>query len=89
MHPSSSSGYGRSWHHLPDEPVRQCLGQMRRWSFFSSLVTARTAAKVYRTKDDAKADVFDYIECFCNPRRRHSTLGYLSHVEYEEQDKRA
>lgn len=45
-------------------------------SFFSSLKTERTARKVYRTRDDARADVFDYIERFYNPRRRHSTLGY-------------
>lgn len=54
-------------------------------SFFSSLKTERAARKGYRTRDDAKADVFDYIECFYNPRRRHSTLGYLSPVQYEEQ----
>jgi putative transposase len=52
-------------------------------SFFSSLKTERTARKVYRTRDHAKADVFDYIECFYNPRRRHSTLGYLSPIEFE------
>jgi putative transposase len=54
-------------------------------SFFSSLKTERTAAKTYRTRDQAKADVFDYIECFYNPRRRHSTLGYLSPMEFEMQ----
>jgi putative transposase len=54
-------------------------------SFFSSLKTERTARKVYRTRDDGKADVFDYIERFYNPRRRHSTLGYMSPVEFEEQ----
>ncbi|WP_453974011.1 IS3 family transposase [Amorphus sp. MBR-141] len=53
-------------------------------SFFSSLKTERTARKVYRTRNDARADVFDYIERFYNPRRRHSTLGYLSPVEFEE-----
>ena len=53
-------------------------------SFFSSLNTERTARKVYRTRDDARADVFDYIERFYNPRRRHSTLGYLSPVEFEK-----
>ena len=52
-------------------------------SFFSSLKTERTAAKLYRTRVQAKADVFDYIECFYNPRRRHSTLGYLSPMEFE------
>jgi len=52
-------------------------------SFFSSLKTERTERKIYRTRDQAKADVFDYIECFYNPKRRHSTLGYLSPVEFE------
>jgi putative transposase len=54
-------------------------------SFFSSLKTERTANKTYRTRDQAKADVFDYIERFYNPRRRHSTLGYLSPIEFERQ----
>ena len=54
-------------------------------SFFSSLKTERTARKTYRTRDEAKADVFDYIERFYNPRRRHSTLGYLSPMEFEKQ----
>lgn len=58
-------------------------------SFFSSLKTERTARKVYRTRDDARADVFDYIERFYNRRRRHSTLGYLSPVEFEERAKLA
>ena len=52
-------------------------------SFFSSLKTERIARKVYRTRNDAKADVFDYIERFYNPRRRHSTLGYLSPMDFE------
>jgi putative transposase len=54
-------------------------------SFFSSLKIERTARKTYRTRDQAKADVFDYIERFYNPKRRHSTLGYLSPVEFEKQ----
>ncbi len=54
-------------------------------SFFSSLKTERTARKAYRTRDQAKADVFDYIERFYNPKRRHSTLGYLSPMEFEMQ----
>jgi putative transposase len=52
-------------------------------STIPSLKTERTAHKVYRTRGDAKADVFDYIERFYNPRRRHSTLGYLSPMEFE------
>jgi putative transposase len=52
-------------------------------SFFSSLKTERTARQVYRTRDAARADVFDYIERFYNLRRRHSTLGYISPVDFE------
>jgi transposase InsO family protein len=54
---------------------------MRRWRVFSSLKTERTARKVYRTRDEAKADVFDYIERFYNAKQRHSTIGYLSPME--------
>jgi putative transposase len=36
-----------------------------------------------------KADVFDYIECFYNPKRRHSTIGYLSPVQFESRMKLA
>ena len=54
-------------------------------SFFSSLKTERTARKVYRSRDEAKADVFDYIERFYNPKRRHSAIGYLSPMEFERQ----
>ena len=54
-------------------------------SFFSSLKTERTARKTYQTRDQARADVFDHIERFYNARRRHSTLGYLSPMEFEKQ----
>jgi putative transposase len=53
-------------------------------SFFSTLKTERSSRRRYRTRDQAKADVFDYIERFYNPRRRHSTLGYVSPVEFEK-----
>jgi putative transposase len=58
-------------------------------SFFSSLKVERVACKVYRTRDEARADVFDYIERFYNPRRRHSTIGYLSPMEFEAKVKAA
>ena len=54
-------------------------------SFFSSLKTERIGKKVYRTRAQAKADVFDYIECFYNPTRRHSTLGYISPIDFERE----
>ena len=54
-------------------------------SFFSSLKTERIARKTYRTRNQAKAEVFDYIERFYNPTRRHSTQGYLSPIDFEQQ----
>jgi putative transposase len=54
-------------------------------SFFSSLKTERVGGRIYRTRDEARADVFDYIECFYNPTRRHSTIGYVSPVDFEKQ----
>jgi putative transposase len=50
---------------------------------FSSLKIERTARKLYRTRDEAKADVFEYINRFYNPKRRHSTTGYLRPMEFE------
>lgn len=52
-------------------------------SFFSTLKTERTARKNYQTRNQAKADAFDFIECFYNPKRRHSTIGNLSPMEFE------
>lgn len=53
-------------------------------SFFASLEKERVYTKPrYRTRDEARADVFEYIEGFYNPMRRHSTLGQVSPVEFE------
>jgi len=52
-------------------------------SFFSSLKTERLARKTYRTRDAARAEVFDHIERFYNPTQRHSAVGYLSPVVFE------
>ena len=46
-------------------------------------ITERIERKTYRTRNEARADVFDYIERFYNATRRHSTIGYLSPVEFE------
>ncbi len=56
-------------------------------SFFSTLKTEGTERKVYRSRNQAKADVFDFIERFYNPKRRHSTIGYLSPIEFERRAK--
>ncbi len=52
-------------------------------SFFASLETELIDRSSWRTRADARLAVFDYIEAFYNPRRRHSALGQLSPVEFE------
>jgi putative transposase len=42
--------------------------------------------RVYRTPDEARADVFDYIERFYNPHRRHSTRHFFSPVQFEQRN---
>jgi putative transposase len=55
-------------------------------SFFSTLKVERVYRRNYRTRDEAKADLFQYMEGFYNPRRRHSTLGGLSPMEFEKRE---
>lgn len=52
-------------------------------SFFSTLKREWVQGKVYRTRSEARADIFCYIETWYNRKRRHSTLGYLSPAEFE------
>jgi putative transposase len=53
-------------------------------SFFASLKKERVHRRNYQTRDEARADLFDYVERFYNPRRQHSTIGYLSPVDFEK-----
>lgn len=41
--------------------------------------------EIHRPRDEIRAEVFDYIERFYNPVRRHSTLGYVSPIDFEKQ----
>lgn len=52
-------------------------------SFFSSLKKERIQKRIYKTRDLARADVFDYIEAFYNRTRRHSHLGGISPEAFE------
>ena len=73
----SMSRAGNVWDRaMVAPPVRETMARSAMESFFSSLKTERTLRKVYRTRDEARADVFDYIERFYNPRRRLD----LSHI---------
>lgn len=52
-------------------------------SFFASLKEEWLSDRRYQTREEARRDIFEYIELFYNPTRRHSTLGYVSPVEFE------
>ena len=52
-------------------------------SFFSSLKKERIRRKIYATRAEARAEIFDYIEVFYNRTRRHSHLGQVSPAAYE------
>jgi putative transposase len=67
---SSMSRKGNCWDNAPTE------------SFFNSLKNERVHGVRYETRDEARADVFDYIEVFYNRSRRHSALGGISPVSF-------
>jgi len=52
-------------------------------SFFNLLKRERIRRRTYRSRDEARQDVFDYIEMFYNPKRKHARNGMLSPVEFE------
>jgi transposase InsO family protein len=68
----SMSGVGPCWENAPME------------SFFASLKKELVHHEDYQTRAEARASIFEYIETFYNPKRRHSSLGYLSPAEYEQ-----
>jgi putative transposase len=54
-------------------------------SFFQLLKRERIRRKIFSTRNEARQDVFDYIEMFYYPKRRHGVSNRLSPVEYEKQ----
>jgi putative transposase len=68
----SMSGVGQCWDNAPME------------SFFASLKKELTHQEDYQTRAEARASIFEYIETFYNPKRRHSSLGYVSPAQYEQ-----
>lgn len=67
----SMSRRGDCWDNAPME------------SLFASLKKELVHDEDYATREEARASIFEYIETFYNRVRRHSTLGYLSPVNYE------
>ena len=68
----SMSGKGSCYDNAPME------------SFFNSLKRECVGAEVFKDAEAAEKDIFNYIEYYYNNKRRHSTLGYLSPVKFEE-----
>ncbi len=60
-----------------------CLDNAVTERFFRSLKSERVNYRQYKTRAEGMADIADYIESFYNQKRRHSTLGNISPVEYE------
>ncbi len=54
-------------------------------SFFGLLKRERVNRVRYRTRDEAHADLFDYIEVFYNRKWRHGYLGNISPADFEQQ----
>ena len=52
-------------------------------SFFATLKTECVYPRRFATRADARETIFEFIEVFYNRRRRHSTLGYVSPLEFE------
>ena len=63
--------------------VGDCYDNAMAESFFATLECELVARSRWRTHAEARMAVFDYLEGFYNPRRRHSALAYLSPAEYE------
>jgi putative transposase len=55
-------------------------------SFFSTLKNELVHERDYHTREDARAEIFDFIEVFYNRQRLHQTLGYVSPDQFETQN---
>ncbi len=63
--------------------VGDCYDNAMAESFFATLECELLDRVRFRTQAEAKIGIFDFIEGFYNPSRRHSSLGYLSPNEFE------
>jgi putative transposase len=98
IHSDQGSQYGSdAWlrfckdHQLLPSMSRRgnCYDNAALESFNGALKKERVRGRTYRTRAEAKADIFEYIELFYNPKRRHSYLDYVSPVKFEEMQVKA
>ena len=85
----TSLGFGKT---LSDAGVLQSIGRRGdafdnavAESFFATLETELFDQRSFKSRDQARLEVFEFIEGFYNPRRRHSALGYVSPERFEGQ----
>jgi transposase InsO family protein len=64
--------------------VGDCFDNAVAESFFATLKKELVHRRSWPTRRELTSEVFEYIEAFYNATRRHSTLGYLSPIQYEE-----
>ena len=92
IHSDQGSQYGSdSWsrfckeHNLVSSMSRRgnCFDNAAMESFISTLKRERVRGKIYKTRNIAKTEIFEYIETFYNPKRRHSYLGNVSPLQFE------
>lgn len=93
VHSDQGSQYGSDdWlrfcknHNIEPSMSRRgnCFDNAVAESFFSSLKKERIGKRIYRTREEGRSDIFDYIEVFYNRTRRHSYLGQMSPCEFEK-----
>jgi putative transposase len=65
--------------------VGDCYDNAAMESFFSTLKGECVERFTFQTRAQARQTIFEYVECFYNRQRRHSTLNYLSPAAYEQQ----
>jgi putative transposase len=68
--------------------VADCYDNAMCESFFATLECELLNQKSFRTQAEGRMAVFDFIEGWYNPHRRHSVLGYASPMAYEQDDQR-
>jgi transposase InsO family protein len=65
--------------------VGNCYDNAAMESFFHTLKTEHVYFEFYKTREQARTSIFEYVEVFYNRQRRHSTLGFVSPVTFESQ----
>jgi len=86
----TSIAFGNRCHELGVRPsmgsVGDCFDNAMAESFFATLECELLAKRPFKTHTEARLAIFEYLEGFYNPHRLHSSLGYISPVNFERRD---